>query len=552
MVEREQRQRNQNNTIYDKLEALLDFAGRYLMLEPRDRLVARHRLYLFLGLEGRDCSQSPKCQESPQHTNASQNGDYEPQGEQITNAANPDIYALCAGIQRWAAEHRLYDGQSPAEGDLFLANLVGQLMPLPSQLEQHFWQLYRSGKAENGPRRATAFFYQLSQNAAYIRNDRLARNFSWHSDSSYGRMEITINLSKPEKDPKAIAAAGEKQNSGYPQCALCLENEGYPGHLSWAPRFNHRVVGLELDGKSFALQYSPYLYYPEHSILLSREHKPMCIDRASFAELLDFVRQFPHYMAGSNADLPIVGGSILAHHHFQAGCYEFPMFRAGPEIWSGSLNWRTVSKVRAEVIRWPLSCLKLSGPEPEALLDPAEQVLRHWRRYSDHNIGVLAHSDGKRTPHNTITPIVRRTPQSGAYEIFLVLRNNRCSEEHPLGIYHPHAEIHHIKKENIGLIEVMGLAILPGRLKEEMPLMQQYLAGSREQRAELRQQAALRPHLPWLESLRPPGALSPSSWRGYLQGQIAEVFAKGLSHCGVLRSREAWQRFLSNCKLLRS
>ncbi|WGK70310.1 UDP-glucose--hexose-1-phosphate uridylyltransferase [Candidatus Haliotispira prima] len=540
---------NRDMDICLRLERLLDFAREHLLLESRDRVVVRHRLYLFLGLEGFEL-QTRELQAQ------NRNG---PVGlaAQAQAQKQEDIYSLTAEILCWAAEQKLYDGESITDSDLFLANLLGQLLPLASRLEQRFWQLYR-----DSPSGATEFFYRFSTNAGYIRSDRLARNFSWDSDSAYGRMEITINLSKPEKDPKTIAAAGRKESSGYPKCVLCPENEGYPGHRSWAPRFNHRVIELELDGKGFAMQYSPYLYYPEHSILLSREHRPMVIDREAFAELFDFVRRFPHYMAGSNADLPIVGGSILSHHHFQAGCYEFPMFRAPAMPGVEELQWlrmgagSTRTEVRAEILQWPLSCLRLSSSEISPLLDLGRHVLECWRSYSDESIGIQAHSDA---PHNTITPIVRRTA-AGIYQFFLVLRNNRTDERHPLGLYHPHSEIHHIKKENIGLIEVMGLAILPGRLKEEMRMMEGYLAGSEAERTELRQLAQLQQHLPWLDGLLdnsessdslPIGLLptDPAGWKIYIRARIAEVFAEGLSHCGVLKDVAAWSRFLHFCGL---
>ncbi len=516
--------------IYQNIEALLDFAQKHLLLHSRDRLVARGRLYLFLQLAGSDGQNKPIAYEDD----------------------NTDIYSLVQPLLDWAALQRLYDANSVSEMDLFLGNLLGQLMPLASTLEQHFWQLYN----KQGSKNATDFFYQISQHAAYIRNDRLAQNLSWHSNCDGIELEITINLSKPEKDPKAIVAASQNKNSGYPQCVLCIENEGYPGHLSWPPRFNHRVVELQLNGKDFALQYSPYLYYPEHSILLSKEHKPMQINREAFAELFDFIRQFPHYMVGSNADLPIVGGSILSHHHFQAGCYQFPMFRAAvlfsmEEMIASTKQLK--AKMKIEILQWPMSCIKLScgANNTEPLLDLACQILESWRRYSDQSIQILAQSDspdgGNPIPHNTITPIVRWTGR--VYEFFLVLRNNRCNENHPFGIFHPHAEIHHIKKENIGLIEVMGLAILPGRLKQEMQLMAAYLQGQAQD-----DELALQQHLPWLYRLQSklPKQLQTNQktgLQGFLQQQIAHVFVEGLRHCATLGNLETWQRFFRACGL---
>ena len=523
-------------SVYAEIEYLLDFAEQKLLLHPRDRLVARGRLYLFLGLRG---SEELACK--------------------LVQPAvfSADVYSRTRVLLDWAAKKQLYNPQSVIETDLFLSNLLGQLMPLASQLEEHFWRLYRNLGTElweseqgksipiSGAEQATKFFYQISQDAAYIRNDRLTRNFSWHYNSNEEpdnaiELEITINLSKPEKDPKAIAAAAQQPNQGYPLCALCMENEGYPGHFSWAPRFNHRVVGLKLDGKGFALQYSPYLYYPEHSIVLSKEHRPMVINRATFVELFDFVAQFPHYMVGSNADLTIVGGSILSHHHFQAGRYEFPMFRA--PVWFSLYSEKHLT---IDVLRWPLSCIRLSSVQTAPLIDWAEHILNNWRAYSDKDIGIYAKTG--EMAHNTITPILRQ--QNGTYELFLVLRNNRCSEEHPLGIFHPHAEIHHIKKENIGLIEVMGLAILPGRLKQEMELMAAYLLsvvhGEEEEAQRLQQEPALCSHLDWLTKLKLSGELPNNrpAMQIFLQNQMALVFAQGLRHCGLFSTYEHWQRF---------
>ena len=512
---------NQNNPdlgqIYEQIEALLDFTQAHLLLQPRDRLVARHRLYLFLGLNGRPMP--------PTKDHA-----------QIKFSPHPaNIYDLTGSILEWAAEKKLCTSQS----DYFLSALMGQIMPLSSAIEKQFYQKY----AEN-PARATEFFYQLSQNSAYIRSDRLTQNLCWKSPTAFGTIEVTINLAKPEKDPKAIAAAAAQPDSGYPQCLLCAENEGYAGHPNWAPRFNHRIVQLQLAGEPFAFQYSPYLYYPQHSILLSLKHRPMTIDRKTFAQLFDFVRQFPHYMVGSNADLPIVGGSILSHHHFQAGCYEFPMFRAPAQPWSEELLPHPLKQgnrdIRAEILNWPLSCIRISDTDPETLIDCGEQILRAWRNYSDQSIGLLAQTNAT---HNTITPIVRRT-KGGDYHFFLVLRNNQSNDQHPLGIFHPHEEIHHIKKENIGLIEVMGLAILPGRLKHEMQLMEAYLRKNSPPAPPM--PTALKAHSKWLDDLQ---SASPpkNGLNEYLRHQIAQIFVEGLQHCRVLPDKESWQRFLRHC-----
>lgn len=340
--------------------------------------------------------------------------------------------------------------------DLFDTKLMGVLTPRPSEVIAQFEKNYA-----DAPEKATQAYYEFSQNTNYIRRDRIAKDLKWGTPTEYGTLQMTINLSKPEKDPKAIAAAGKKTHSGYPSCLLCRENEGYAGRTDHPARQNHRVIPLDLAGARWYMQYSPYVYYNEHCIVFNERHTPMKIDRSAFDRLLDFTAQFPHYFIGSNADLPIVGGSILSHDHFQGGHHRFPMEEAGAQE---RIVFETYTDVQAQIVNWPMSVIRLTGADPKRVSACADAVLAAWRSYSDPEIGLLSHTSG--TPHNTITPIARRRGQN--YELDLVLRNNRTTQQYPLGLFHPHEEYHHIKKENIGLIEVMGLAVLPARLKTEL------------------------------------------------------------------------------------
>ena len=358
--------------------------------------------------------------------------------------------------------------------DLFDTALMGRLTPPPHEVRAKFGALL-----EQDARAATDWYYKLSQDTNYIRRDRIAKDMQWKAATPYGELDITINLSKPEKDPKAIAAAKNLPASNFPRCLLCKENEGYAGRVNHPARQNHRVVPVAINESPWYLQYSPYVYYNEHCIVFNAEHTPMKIDRACFRKLLDFVTQFPHYFVGSNADLPIVGGSILAHDHFQGGHYTFAMERAPVEK---PVTFKGYEDVAAGIVKWPMSVLRLRSEDSERLVDLADRILMKWRGYSDESAFIFAETEGE--PHNTITPIARK--RDGKFELDLVLRNNITSEEHPLGVYHPHAELHHIKKENIGLIEVMGLAVLPARLKEELALVAEKLAAGTDLRADER------------------------------------------------------------------
>ena len=416
--------------------------------------------------------------------------------------------------------------------DLLDTRLMGILTPRPSQVIGQFRSLYRQA-----PEKATDWYYQFSQDTNYIRRDRIARDVQWKVETEYGQLDITINLSKPEKDPKAIAAARNLPASAYPRCQLCAENEGYAGRVNHPARQNHRIIPITINGSPWYLQYSPYVYYNEHCICLNREHTPMKIDRACFGKLLDFVRQFPHYFVGSNADLPIVGGSILAHDHFQGGRYTFAMERASVET---PFTFPGYEDVCAGIVKWPMSVVRLTCADPERLIDLADKILLSWRSYTDREAMILAETGGE--PHNTITPIARRRGE--AYELDLVLRNNLTTPEHPLGLYHPHAELHHIKKENIGLIEVMGLAVLPARLKAELAAVADKLVSGED----LRDDPLTASHADWAEEFRNRYALTAGNALDVVYHEVGLVFAKVLEHAGVYartpEGQEAFLRFL--------
>ena len=414
--------------------------------------------------------------------------------------------------------------------DLFDTAIMGALTPRPSQVRAKFQALYNED-----PEKATDWYYTFSQDTNYIRRDRIARDVRWKADTEYGEMDITINLSKPEKDPKAIAAARNLPASNYPRCQLCAENEGYAGRVNHPARQNHRIVPITINNSPWFLQYSPYVYYNEHCICLNSEHTPMKIDKACFGKLLDFVGQFPHYFVGSNADLPIVGGSILAHDHFQGGRYTFAMATAPVET---PVTFAGYEDVTAGIVKWPMSVIRISSEKPERLVDLADKILLSWRGYTDEDAFIYAETDGE--PHNTITPIARM--RDGKYELDLVLRNNITTEEYPLGVYHPHQELHHIKKENIGLIEVMGLAVLPARLKEELAQVADCLANG----GDLRAQETTAKHADWAEGFKTKyeSITKDNAW-DIVQYETGLVFAKVLEHAGVYkRTAEGKEQFL--------
>ncbi len=417
--------------------------------------------------------------------------------------------------------------------DLFDTKLMNCLIPRPAEVQREFDEKYAVS-----PKLATDWFYQFSQDNNYIRRYRVKKDRKWKVDSEYGEIDITINLSKPEKDPLAIAAAKNAKATGYPKCLLCVENEGYAGRVDHPARENHRIIPLTINNSDWCFQYSPYVYYNEHCIIFNRNHTPMKIERAAFQKLLDFVSQFPHYMLGSNADLPIVGGSILSHDHFQGGNYTFPMARAEMEI---PFTVPRFDDVECGIVNWPMSVIRIRHKDYGRLIDLAEHILNCWRAYTDEDAFVYAYTDSE--PHNTITPIARKV--GDIYELDLVLRNNITTEEHPLGVYHPHAELHHIKKENIGLIEVMGLAVLPARLNTEMDLMKKAILSGED----IRKFEAIASHAEWLEGFLPKYQnITEENIDGILQEEIGKVFVQVLKDAGVYKhtseGREAFLKFI--------
>lgn len=417
--------------------------------------------------------------------------------------------------------------------DLFDTKLMNCLMPRPSQVQKTFWENYAVS-----PEHATEQYYKFSQDSDYIRRYRIKKDRKWTVDTEYGTLDITINLSKPEKDPNAIAAARNAKNSAYPKCQLCMENEGYAGRTNHPARENHRIIPITVNQSPWGFQYSPYVYYNEHCIVFNGEHTPMKIDRAAFVKLFDFVKQFPHYFLGSNADLPIVGGSILSHDHFQGGHYTFAMAKA-PVV--EPFTVKGYEDVTAGIVKWPLSVIRLQCADEKRIIDLAEHILNKWRGYTDEAAFIFAETDGQ--PHNTITPIARKRGE--LYELDLTLRNNITTEEHPLGVYHPHANLHHIKKENIGLIEVMGLAVLPARLKGEMELLKEYILEGKD----IRSNESIEKHADWVEEFLPAYTdVNAENIEEILQKEVGKVFCQVLEDAGVYKCTpeglEAFHRFI--------
>ena len=458
----------------------------------RDEVYVTNRLLEILGIDEYDCSEN-----------------FEDVCLEETLAELLD-YAVSKGLTEDSVVYR----------DLFDTKLMGALMPRPSEVTDKFNELYSVS-----PKAATDYFYKLSQDSDYIRRYRVEKDIKWVTSTEYGDLDITINLSKPEKDPKAIAAAKNAPQAGYPKCMLCRECEGYAGRVNFPARQNHRVIPVRINGRDWCFQYSPYVYYNEHCIVFNSMHTPMAINRDTFKKLLDFVRQFPHYFVGSNADLPIVGGSILSHDHFQGGNYTFAMAKAPVER---PLVFDGFEDVKAGIVKWPMSVIRTSSEDPERLTELADKILKAWRGYTDESAFIFAETDGE--PHNTITPIARR--RGNLYELDLVLRNNITTKEHPLGVYHPHAELHHIKKENIGLIEVMGLAVLPSRLKGEMAALEQAMLENRD----ISSDEQLAKHAEWAEDIKKHHPdINSGNISGIIRDEIGHVFAKVLEHAGVYK-----------------
>lgn len=418
--------------------------------------------------------------------------------------------------------------------DLFDTKLMNCLMPRPAQIQERFWNAYAVS-----PEQATEFYYKLSQDSDYIRRYRIKKDMKWTVDTKYGTLDITINLSKPEKDPKAIAAARNAASASYPKCQLCMENEGYAGRTNHPARENHRIIPITINDSAWGFQYSPYVYYNEHCIVFNGEHTPMKIERNAFIKLFDFVKQFPHYFLGSNADLPIVGGSILSHDHFQGGHYTFAMAKA-PII--ENFTVAGFEDVTAGIVKWPLSVIRLQCKDEKRIIDLADHILKAWRSYTDEDAFIFAETDG--VPHNTITPIARK--RGDLFEMDLTLRNNITTDEHPLGVYHPHAHLHHIKKENIGLIEVMGLAVLPARLKGELELLKEYILTGKD----IRSSESIEKHADWVEEFLPKYEnINASTIENILQQEVGKVFCEVLEDAGVYKCTEeglnAFRRFLA-------
>ncbi|MBS4219311.1 UDP-glucose--hexose-1-phosphate uridylyltransferase [Bacillus sp. FJAT-49711] len=486
--------------IYEALEELIQYGLKKRLIETWDVDFVRNELLATLRLEE---WKSVDVQDPDDHSPA----------------------RILAAILDWAAEHDRLPHNTVTFRDLLDTELMSKFIARPSTIIHNFYEIYKTEGAEA----ATSFFYRLAQDSHYIRTDRVAKNEHWFSPTPYGDLEITINLSKPEKDPVAIAAnRNKKEAATYPKCLLCKENVGYAGRVDHPARQNHRIIPLNLNGEEWFLQFSPYVYYNEHAIVFSGEHRPMKISKAGFERLLAFADQFPHYFIGSNADIPIVGGSILSHDHFQGGNHIFPMAKAEMEE---IFTFPGYEGVEAGIVRWPMSVIRLRGKDRKQIADLAAYILNTWKYYSDPSVEIQATSGAE--PHNTITPIVRKV--NGKFEFDLVLRNNRTSDEHPLGIFHPHDEVHHIKKENIGLIEVMGLAVLPGRLKEELQLVGEYLLKP-DYKTNLYKDDVTNKHADWAcKVMENHPELNETNAQNILREEVGHVFSTVLEHAGVFK-----------------
>lgn len=444
-----------------------------------------------------------------------------------------ELEEILGEILEYASKIELFDGNSIVNRDLFDTKVMGILVPRPSEIIKNFYELYKLS-----PKTATDYFYKLSQDSDYIRRYRITKDIKWITDTEYGPLDVTINLSKPEKDPKEIAAAKDKKQVGYPKCLLCKESEGYVGGLNYPARQNHRIIPIEINNQDWGFQYSPYVYYNEHCIVFNSQHIPMKIDQDTFRKLFDFVKLFPHYFVGSNADLPIVGGSILTHDHFQGGNYEFPMAKAVIEKHFEVLEF---ADIEVGIVKWPMSVIRARSKDENRLIEFGNHVLEKWRAYTDESSFIFAFSDNE--PHNTITPIARKTKD--IFELDLVLRNNKTTPLHPYGVFHPHEELHNIKKENIGLIEVMGLAVLPSRLSEEMLLIEDYMLSNKD----ILSNEKIAKHYDWINDfiIKYP-EISESNIRKILMNEIGIVFSKVLEHAGVykrnVKGQIAFEKFI--------
>ena len=488
------------------------------LVEPEDTIYTTNRLLELFGLEEPEDAETPITADKEEEPRLAEK-----------------LEGILKDMLDYAAEKGLLENDSVVYRDLFDTKIMSVLVARPSEIIRKFRECYAVS-----PEAATEYFYKFSQDTDYIRRYRVCKDQKWVTPTPYGDLDITINLSKPEKDPKAIAAAKNAKQSGYPKCQLCMENEGYAGRVNHPARQNHRIIPITINGGQWGFQYSPYVYYNEHCIVFNSKHIPMKIEHDTFVKLFDFVKLFPHYMLGSNADLPIVGGSILSHDHFQGGHYEFPMAKAAVDT---DFTVKGYEDVRAGIVNWPMSVIRLAGPDSDRLISLADVILEKWRGYTDEAAFIYAETNGE--PHNTITPIARKRGEN--YELDLVLRNNITTEEHPFGVYHPHAKLHHIKKENIGLIEVMGLAVLPSRLDGEMADLEKAILDG----ADIRSDEVLGKHADWVEEFLPQyKEVNAGNIHEIIQKEIGKVFMEVLEDAGVYKrteeGRKAFGRFVES------
>ncbi len=493
--------------IYKNIKSLVNYAAENGLIEKEDVIYSTNRVLEALGLD-----------------------EYEEPSETIENV---DLEETLGAILDFAAEKGIIKNDTVSR-DLFDTKLMSIFTPRPSYVISKFNSLY-----EKSPKEATDYYYKFSCDTDYIRRYRIKKDLKWKYESKYGELDITVNLSKPEKSPEEIAAAKLAKQAGYPKCMLCVENEGYAGRINHPARQNHRIIPLKIAGGDWGFQYSPYVYYNEHCIVFNASHTPMKIDRSAFEKLFGFVKLFPHYFVGSNADLPIVGGSILSHEHFQGGNYEFAMAKAEAEK---DFTVKGFEDVKSSIVNWPMSVIRISSESTERLVDLADKILTAWRGYTDEESFIFAETDGEK--HNTITPIARKRGDN--FELDLVLRNNITTEEHPMGVYHPHAELHNIKKENIGLIEVMGLAVLPSRLKKEMKMLEDAILDG----TDIASIDEIAKHDAWVKSFADNYAFTKENISGILEQEIGKVFEKVLEHAGVYardeKGRAGFDRFIAS------
>lgn len=487
--------------IYTKIDELINYAIDAELISESDKIYVRNRLLTKLGLD-----------------------DYE-----VTDSCDKSntLEEILDAITDYAAENGLLENNSIVYRDIFDTEIMDTVTPFPSTVIDKFNSLY-----EKSPKQATDYFYKLSCDSNYIRRQRIARDVKWTVNSEFGEIEITINRSKPEKDPKAIAAAKLQKQSSYPMCQLCVENEGYGGRVNHPARQNHRIIPIDICGEKWGFQYSPYVYYNEHCIVFNSKHTPMTIDRSVFGKLLDFIKQFNHYIIGSNADLPIVGGSILSHEHFQGGNHIFAMHKAKSEK---TYTINGFEDVEVSRLKWPMSVIRLKSDNTDKIIELSDRILKSWRSYTDEDAFIFAQTDN--TPHNTITPIASMA--DGKYVMDLVLRNNITTDEHPLGVYHPHSELHHIKKENIGLIEVMGLAVLPARLVEELDAVGDALLKNKDMSEDEKTSS----HKEWAMDVKARHPeLNEDNVQEILRDEVGDVFVEVLRHAGVYKCDEAGRK----------